>query len=98
MNLNDLFCLGCFGGTFSLQVKEDHCLYQVSPRRLAYALQTPLKHEEKSSHLSSAGDLKVKALAQTARDVGLSPAWYYPFPCHLVHSKEKFISYIYISK
>ena len=38
--------------------------------------------------------LKVKALAQTARDVGLSPAWCYTFPCLIVHSKEKFISYI----
>ena len=28
---------------------------------------------------SSAGGLKVKVLAQTMRDVGLSPAWCYPF-------------------
>ena len=47
---------------------------------------------------SSAGGLKVKALAWTARDAGLSPAWHYPFPCLIIHSKEKFISYIYISE
>ena len=36
-----------------------------------------------------AGGLKVKALAQTVRDAGLSPAWHYPFPCLYIHSKEK---------
>ena len=38
---------------------------------------------------SSAGGLKVKALAQTARDVGSSPAWCYTFHPYLIHSKRK---------
>ena len=43
---NDLFSsIGCFEGTFSLQVKEDSSLYQASPRRVAYVLQKPLKEE-----------------------------------------------------
>ena len=35
--------VGCFEGTFSLHVKEGSQSYQVPHRRLAYALQDPLK-------------------------------------------------------
>ena len=37
--------IGCFEGTFSLQVKEDNCPYQALPRRVAYALQKTLKED-----------------------------------------------------
>ena len=37
----------------------------------------------------SAGGLKAKALTQTVRDVGSSPAWHYIF-LSKIHSKEKF--------
>ena len=37
--------IGCFKGTFSLQLKPDSKLYQVPPRHVAYALQKPFKEE-----------------------------------------------------
>ena len=37
--------IGCFDGTFSLQVKQDSKPYQASPRHVAYALQKPFKEE-----------------------------------------------------
>ena len=37
--------IGCFKGTFSLQLKPDSKLYQAPPRCVAYALQTPFKEE-----------------------------------------------------
>ena len=37
--------IGCFKGTFSLQLKPDSKLYQVPLRHVAYALQTSLKEE-----------------------------------------------------
>ena len=37
--------IGCFEGTFSLQLKPDSKLYQVPPRHVAYALQKPFKDE-----------------------------------------------------
>ena len=37
--------IGCFKGTFSLQVKEDKTPCQVLPRPVVYALQEPLKKE-----------------------------------------------------
>ena len=37
--------IGCFEGTFSLQVKEGNHPYQTPPRRVAYALQKPLQEE-----------------------------------------------------
>ena len=37
--------IGCFKGTFKLQVRQVSQSYQASPRRLAYALQEPLKEE-----------------------------------------------------
>ena len=43
---NDLFSgIGCFEGTFPLQVKEGSHPYQTTPRRVGYALQKPLKEE-----------------------------------------------------
>ena len=39
--------IGCFNGTFSLQVKPDRKPYQVSPRCIAYGLQWPFKEELK---------------------------------------------------
>ena len=37
--------IGCFEGTFSLQLKPDSRLYQGPPRHVAYALQKPFKDE-----------------------------------------------------
>ena len=37
----------CFEGTFSMQIKEGSCQYKAPPRRLAYALDKPLKEELK---------------------------------------------------
>ena len=37
--------IGCFEGTFSLQLKPDSKPYQVPPRWVAYALQKPFKDE-----------------------------------------------------
>ena len=37
--------IGCFEGTFSLQLKPDSKPYQVPPRHVAYALQKPFKEE-----------------------------------------------------
>ena len=37
--------IGCFEGTFSLQLKPDSKPYQASPRHVAYALQKPFKEE-----------------------------------------------------
>ena len=37
--------IGCFRGIFSFQVKDGSHLYQAPPRRIAYALQKPLKEE-----------------------------------------------------
>ena len=43
---NDVFIgIGCFEGTFSLQLKLDSRLYQVPLRCVAYALQKPFKDE-----------------------------------------------------
>ena len=37
--------IGCFKGTFSLQLKPDSKPYQAPPRHVAYALQEPFKEE-----------------------------------------------------
>ena len=37
--------IGCFKGTFSLQLKPDNRPYQVPPRCVAYVLQKPFKDE-----------------------------------------------------
>ena len=37
--------IGCFEGTFSLQLKPDSKPYQATPRHVAYALQKPFKDE-----------------------------------------------------
>ena len=37
--------IGCFKGTFSLQLKPDSKPYQASPRHVAYVLQKPFKEE-----------------------------------------------------
>ena len=39
--------IGCFEGTFSLQLKPDSKPYQVPPRHMAYVLQKPFKEELK---------------------------------------------------
>ena len=39
--------IGCFKGTFSLQLKPDSKPYQAPPRHMAYALQKPFKEELK---------------------------------------------------
>ena len=45
-NFSDIFTgIGCFKGTIKLQVREDSCLYQVQSRRVAYALQEPIREE-----------------------------------------------------
>ena len=42
--------IGCFEGIFKLQVRKGSCPYQAPPRRLAYALQEPLKEELNRLH------------------------------------------------
>ena len=42
---NDFNGIGCFEGTFSLQLKPDSKPYQAPPRHMAYALQKPFKEE-----------------------------------------------------
>ena len=37
--------IGCFGGTFALQLKPDSKPYQVPSRYVAYALQKPFEYE-----------------------------------------------------
>ena len=37
--------ISCFEGAFTLQLKDGSWPYQVSPRRVAYALKEPLKEE-----------------------------------------------------
>ena len=37
--------IGCFDGTFSLQLKLGSKPYQAAPRHVAYALQKPFKEE-----------------------------------------------------
>ena len=37
--------IGCFEGTFSLQLKLDSKPYHVPPRCIAYALQKPFQEE-----------------------------------------------------
>ena len=37
--------IGCFKGTFSLQIKPDSKPYQAPPSHVAYALQKPLQEE-----------------------------------------------------
>ena len=37
--------IGCFKGTFSLQLKPDSKPYQAPPRHVAYVLQEPFKEE-----------------------------------------------------
>ena len=37
--------IGCFGGMFRLQVKEDSCPYQATPRKVVYSLQESLREE-----------------------------------------------------
>ena len=37
--------IGCFKGTFSLQLKPDSMSYQAPPRHVAYMLQKPFKEE-----------------------------------------------------
>ena len=45
-DFSDVFTgIGCFDGTFKLQVREGSHLYQAPPRRVAYTLQEPLKEE-----------------------------------------------------
>ena len=48
--IHDKFCdvfnsIGCFEGTFSLQLKPYSKPYQAPPRHVAYALQKPFKEE-----------------------------------------------------
>ena len=46
MRFGDIFNgIGCFEGTFSLQLKPDSKPYQAPPRCVAYALQEPFKEE-----------------------------------------------------
>ena len=48
MRFGDVFNgIGCFKGTFSLQLKPDSKPYQAPPRCLAYVLQKPFKEELK---------------------------------------------------
>ena len=42
---NLFFGIGCFQGTFSLQVTEGSHPYQVPRKRVAYTVQKPLKEE-----------------------------------------------------
>ena len=37
--------IGCFEGTFSLQLKADSKRYQAPPRHVAYVIQEPFKEE-----------------------------------------------------
>ena len=48
----------------------------------------PSLNKDKGTKIRSAGGLNIKALTWTVRDVGLSPAWCYPFPCLYIHSKD----------
>ena len=52
--------IGCFEGTFSLQLKPDSKPYQAPPRHVAYALQKPFKEEleqlQKMEHHHPTGD------------------------------------------
>ena len=50
LKINDEFIdvftgIGCFKGTFFLEVKDNAERYQVSPRHIAYALQKQFKKE-----------------------------------------------------
>ena len=46
VEFSDVFTgIGCFKGTFSLQVKDDMKPYQMPPRCITYVLQEPFKKE-----------------------------------------------------
>ena len=48
MRFGNVFnAIGCFKGTFSLQLKPDSKSYQAPPRCVAYVLQKPFKEELK---------------------------------------------------
>ena len=57
--------IGCFEGTFSLQLKPNSKPYQVSPRYVAYALQKPFKKElEQLQELDIIAPLGVNKMAE----------------------------------
>ena len=61
---NDVFNgIGCFKGTFLLQLKPDSKPYQVPPRCVAYALQKPFKEE-----LEQLQEMDIIACLRSRRD------------------------------
>ena len=75
IDCKDVFTgIGCFVGTFSLQVKLDSKLYQVSPRCIAYALQKPFKEAlEQLQHQDIKTPLGVDVTAECCNSFMLVP-------------------------
>ena len=71
----DIFnSIGCFEGTFSLQLKPDSKPYQVSPRHVAYALQKPFKEElQHLQDLDIIAPLGVDEMAEWCNSIVLVP-------------------------
>ena len=66
--------IGCFEGTFSLQLKLDSKPYQVPPRHIAYALQKLFKEElEHLQKLDIIAPLGVDKMAEWCNSFVLVP-------------------------
>ena len=56
--------IGCFKGTFSLQLKPDSRPYQAPPRHLAYVLQKPFKELKQLQKMDIISPLGVDKMAE----------------------------------
>ena len=66
--------IGCFEGTFSLQLKPDSKPYQVPPRCMAYVLQKPFKEElEQLQGMDIIAPLGVDDMAEWCNNFELVP-------------------------
>ena len=71
---NDLFDgIGCFEGTFSLQVKLDSRPYQVPPRCVAYVLLMPFKDELERQQQDIIEPLRVNEISEWCNSFVLVP-------------------------
>ena len=66
--------IGCFEGTFFLQLKLDIKPYQVAPRHVAYVLQRPFKEEhEHLQELDIIASLRIDEMAEWCNSFVLVP-------------------------
>ena len=65
--------IGCFKGTFSLQLTPDSKPYQVPPRSIAYVLQKPFKELQQLQELDTIMLLGVDETAEWCNNCALVP-------------------------